>query len=167
MDCFDGPLARNKADIFVSSDGIMLTHKDVKTADPNERSFQGILLAGCQILVVVLPVVMFWIEGKSKVKQHLQASAAIGVRVVDSVTNRLSGRQMSVQAARETLARLDDDHLAQLLALRSPMLPLQVSAPSQFFFTKCCTKYFPRGFIVDCSGGSGHLIIPLSTADAG
>ena len=113
----------------------MLTHTDVKTADPKERSFQGILLAGCQILVVALPVGMFWMEGKSKVKQHLRTSAAIGVRAMDSVACRLSGRQMSLQAAREALARLDNDQRAQLLALGCPMRPLQVFTPLQFSFS--------------------------------
>ena len=110
----------------------MLTHTDVKTADPKERSFQGILLAGCQILVVALPVGMFWMEGKSRVKGHLRASAAIGDRVMDSVTHRLSRRQMSLHAAWEALARLDNDQQAQLLALGSPMRPLQVSMSLQF-----------------------------------
>ena len=76
--------------------GLMLTHPEVKTADPKERSVQGILLAGCQILVVVLPVGMCWMEGESKVKQHLRDAATTAVRVAESTTNLMSGRQMSM-----------------------------------------------------------------------
>ena len=156
----------------VATDGIMLTHPDVKTADPKERSFQGILLAGCQILVVTLPVGMFWMVGESKVKQHLQASAAIGIRVVDNVTRRLSGRGMSMHAAQEALAAIDSDHQAQIQALGSPKVRrLQVSTRSRFWFPKCafpklCKYSCLRGFMVRCTVGSGHRISPLLLADA-
>lgn len=61
--------------------GIMLTHQRVGTADSNERSFEGILLASIQILVVTLPLGTFWMERRSTVIQHLRAAARVATRV--------------------------------------------------------------------------------------
>ena len=77
---------------------------------------------------MALPIVAFWMEGKSTVKEHLLASKIIAVRVGDKFTNTLSGRQMSMRAAHEALTCVDNDWQAQLIGLGASPQPRQVCA---------------------------------------
>ena len=97
--------------------GIMRTHPMVDTASSTERSFQGYLLASCQIMVALLPLALCWQTDRSRMKQHSQLVAARLAALKEDITNRHLRQEMSRTSAAAKLSALGPEQLQRLLDL--------------------------------------------------